>query len=185
MSEDKPVRKPLRVRASSRRTLDQRLMLRFPALARALSRATLRLPPASAVRQAALWRANRVAAEAYNRRDLEAVTIGFHPDFEYRPARNVVEAGLVDASYRGPRGYRQYVAATTEDWGELTRLEPIELIDLRECSVMLATAPMRALGSGVPLTLNFALVTWYEDGMPIRMEEYHDHDEALAAAGVR
>ena len=71
------VRKPLRVRERSRRTLDQRLSLRFPGLAAAFLRRILKLPPSSRLRQATLWRGVRLGLEAYNRRDLDAVVIGW------------------------------------------------------------------------------------------------------------
>jgi hypothetical protein len=67
------VRKPLRVRERSSRTLDQRLSLRFPRLAAANSRLIAKLPPTSRLRQAALSRAARLGLEAYNRRDLPRI----------------------------------------------------------------------------------------------------------------
>ena len=63
------VRKPLRVREQSGRTLDQRLALRFPSLFPGFARRISSLPPGSRLRQASLWRAARLALEAYNRRD--------------------------------------------------------------------------------------------------------------------
>jgi ketosteroid isomerase-like protein len=178
------VRKPLHARPGAGRTLDQRLYLRFPALAAASARALARRPPSSRVRQAAVWRTARLAAEAYNRRDLAAVVITAHPDFEYLPAQPMVEAGLIEPRYVGLDGYRAYTAAAAEVWGGETRLEPEELIDLGDCTVMLAKAPMRAQVSGVPLTLTYALVTSLRDGRIARFQEYHDHDEALAAVGL-
>ena len=73
MASDQIVRKPLRARERSSRTLDQRLLLRFPRLAAASFRLIGKLPPRSRVRQAALWRAIQLAVEAYNRRDLDVV----------------------------------------------------------------------------------------------------------------
>ena len=78
------VRKPLRIRGRASRTLDQRISIRFPWLAAASFRVIARLPPTSRLRQAALWRAMRLAMEAYNRGDLAAVAVGFHRDLEYR-----------------------------------------------------------------------------------------------------
>ncbi len=100
------VRKPLRVGERSSRTLDQRLSLRFPSLAGALFRPIARRPPSSRLRQAALVRVIQLAAEAYNRLDLDAVVIGYDPDFEYYPARRLVDAGLIEPCYHGPSGYR-------------------------------------------------------------------------------
>jgi ketosteroid isomerase-like protein len=178
------VRKPLRARAGSSRTLDQRLSLRFPRLAAANSRRIFKLPPDSRLRQAALTRAARLALEAYNRRDLDAVFIGAHPEFEYHPERNWVEAGLVEPCYRGMEGYRKYVATVDEVWGGENYLKPVELIDLGERFVVLADGRMRAQASGVPLTEAFALVSTVKDGRVIHLQEFYDHAEALEAVGL-
>ncbi len=178
------VRKPLRVGERSSRTLDQRLSLRFPSLAGALFRPIARLPPSSRLRQAAVVRVIQLAAEAYNRLDLDAVVIGYDPDFEYYPARRLVDAGLIEPCYHGPSGYRAYVAEAAEVWGTETRFEPTEVIDMGEHLVVLADAPLRAQLSGVPLTQEFAYVTTLENGRVIRQQEFHDHAEALAAVGL-
>jgi hypothetical protein len=71
MSEEhaEVVRKPLRVRERSSRTLDQRLAIRFPTYPRILSRLLSRLPPSSRLRRAALWRSAQLGTEAFNRQD--------------------------------------------------------------------------------------------------------------------
>ncbi len=178
------VRKPLRVRERSRRTLDQRLFLRFPRLAVAPLGLILKLPPRSRVRQAVLWRATRLALEAYNRRDMDAVGIGYHPEFEYLPARSWVEAGLLEPCYRGLEGHKRYVASTAEVFGAEVYVKPVELIDAGERTVVLANVPMRAQASGIRLTEAFALVSTFEDGRVIRTQEYYDYAEALEAAGL-
>jgi ketosteroid isomerase-like protein len=122
--------------------------------------------------------------EAYNRRDLEAAVIGWHPEFEYCPGRDWVKAGLAEPSYRGLEGYRRYIAATAEVWGQENTLEPVELIDLGEQIVILADGQMRAQASGVPLAEAFALVATLKDGRFIRLQEYYDHAQALEAAGL-
>jgi ketosteroid isomerase-like protein len=179
------VRKSLRARGRSSRTLDERLAVRFPRLVAALSRLIGRLPPSSRVRQAVLVRGLGLAAAAYNRGDLEAVVSAWRPDFEYRPASNLVDAGLIEPCYRGLPGYRAYVAAAAEVWGDETRFEPHEYIDLGDRLVVLAEAPLRAQASGVPLTLEFAYVTTLAGGMVVRQQEFHDHGEALEAVGLR
>ena len=179
------VRKPLRVRARSRRTLDQRLPLRFPRLAAPWFRMIGRLSPSSRVRQAALWRGMQMGLEAYNRRDLEVVSIGFAPDLEYYPYREFVEAGLAEPCYRGPAGYRAYIAGTNEVWGADVRLEPRELIDMGDRLVVLADMPMRAQASGVPLGERYACVQTLKDGRVICQRDYLDQAEALEAVGLR
>jgi ketosteroid isomerase-like protein len=178
------VRKPLRVRERSSRTFDQRLSLRFPRVAAANARLIGKLPPGSRLRQSTVWRNVRLAVEAYNRRDPEAVAISCHPEFEYHPGREWVEAGLVEPCYRGLEGYRKYLATVDEVWGGENYLKPVELIDLGERIVMLADGRMRAQASGVPLTEAFALVSTLKDGRSIHLQEYYDHAEALEAVGL-
>jgi ketosteroid isomerase-like protein len=178
------VRRPLRVGDRSSRTLDQRLAIRFPRLAAVWARLLVRLPPQSRVRQAALERTVRLAVQAYNRRDLDAVAISYHPDLEYYPYREFVEAALAEPCYRGPAGYRSYIEATNEVWGDDVRLEPTELIDLGDRIVLLADMPMRAQASGVPLAQTYAGISTLRDGRVIRQQDFLNHAEALEAVGL-
>ena len=185
MPGEQIVRKPLSVREQSRRTLDQRFLLRFPGLARAIGRGIAKRPPRSRLRQAILWRTARLGVEAYNRRDLTAAGINYHPEFEYRPARNWVEGGFFESSYRGVEGHRRYVESTAEVFGSEVYVMPHELIDAGDRQVVLATAPMRAQASGIELTEAFALVSTLKDGMVLRLEEHYDMTEALATVGLK
>ena len=178
------VRKPLRARERSRRTLDQRLAIRFPRLTAAFARLIGKLPPGSRVRQAALWRTAQLGVEAYNRRDLDAVAINYRPDLEYYPYREFVEAALAEPCYHGPSGYRAYIEATYDVWGTEVRLEPTELIDLGDRLVLLADMPMRAQASGVPLAQTYAGVSTLKDGRVIRQQDFLNHAEALEAVGL-
>jgi ketosteroid isomerase-like protein len=142
------------------------------------------LPPSSRIRQAALWRAVRMGIEAYNRRDLEAASLAFHPRLEYYPYREFVEAGLAEPCYHGPAGYRAYITATYEVWGTEVLLYPTELIDMGDQLVLLADMPMRAQASGIPLAEQYATVATVQDGMIIRQRDFLNQAEALAAAGL-
>jgi ketosteroid isomerase-like protein len=177
------VRKPIQVRERPRRTLDERLALRLPRLAAAFTCLIARLPPSSRLRQASLWRAVQLANEAYNRRDLDAVLIGFDPAIEYRPGADLVKAGM-EPCYRGHEGYREYTAAASEVWGEENQMNPVELIDLGDRCVLLAYVSMHAQASGVRLTQPFAYVATLTDGKITRLQEYFDHEQALEAAGL-
>jgi ketosteroid isomerase-like protein len=168
----------------SSRTLDQRLALRFPRLAAASLRLFTRLPPGSRLRQAAVRRTVRLAVQAYNRRDLDAVAIAYGPDLEYYPYREFVEGALAEPCYYGPAGYRRYIDATEEVWGGDVRLEPTELIDMGDRLVLLADMPMRAQASGIPLAQTYAGVSTLRDGRVIRQDDYLSHAEALEAVGL-
>jgi ketosteroid isomerase-like protein len=182
------VREPLRVRGQSNRTLDERLLVRFPRLAAAyiprVARLVDRLPPTSRLRQAVLRRSMRATMEAWNRRDLDVALLGQHPDCEHRPPREFVEAGLWEPVYRGREGYRRLMAGWS-DIGTHARLEPTEFIDLGDRLVLLSTisASSSHLG-GVPLTRRYASVLALKDGRAISVTEYVDQAEALEAVGL-
>src|SRR3954453_18579808 len=180
----KAVRMPLRPPKRSRRTLDQRLAMRFPAFRAAGLRLIGRLPPSSRLRQAALRRSVPLALDAYNRRDLDAVAIGFDPDLEYYPSREFVEGGLAEPCYHGPEGYKSYIDGTNEVWGADVQLEPTELVDLGDRLVMLADMPMRAQASGIALSQKYAGVVTLRDGRVIRQQDYLDQAEALRSVGL-
>jgi ketosteroid isomerase-like protein len=184
IASDRIVRKPVRVRERSSRTFDQRLSLRFPWLAATNARLISKLPPRSRLRRAVLSRSAQLSVEAFNRRDLDAVVIGWHPDFEYHPDRAWVEAGLVEPCYRGLEAYRKYVTTVDEVWGGENYLRQVEVIDLGDRGVVLANGTMRAQASGVPLTEAFALVATLKDGRMIYGQEYYDQAEALKAVGL-
>lgn len=178
------VRKPLRVSRDSRRTLDERMSIRFPWLAAASNRLLALLPPTSRLRQAMLWRGMRLGIQAYNRGDLAAAAIGFHPALEYHPYREFVEAGLTESSYHGPSGYIAYITATYEVWGGGVKLYPTELIDLGDRLVLLADMPMQAQASGISLSEKYGSVMTISDGQVIRVQDYLNQAEALESVGL-
>jgi ketosteroid isomerase-like protein len=178
------VRQTLSAAQPPRRSLDERVAIRFPRFAALQARLIGRLSPRSAVRKAAIARTSWLALAAYNRRDVEAAAALCDPAFEYRPERQWVEAGLVDESYRGREGYRRYVETVDQVWAGENRLTPREVFDLGDRLLLLADGDMRAEASGVPLSQEFALLCTLKAGRTIRAQEYYDHREALRAAGI-
>jgi hypothetical protein len=81
------------------------------------ARLVAKLRPGSRLRRAILWREARIRTEAFRRRDLDAVVVGFHPEFEWYGDPKWVEAGILERCYRGVDGYRAFVAAFSEVWG--------------------------------------------------------------------
>lgn len=179
------VRRQLRARERSRRSLDQRLALRFPRGAAALARLIGSLPPSSRFRQAALSRGALVSAAAFNRRDIDAILVFYDPDYEFHPAHEFVDGGFTPACYRGPAGYHEFVSDWSDVWGADLRVEPLEVIDLGNRVVTLFNVPTRALASGVPLTGKWAAVATLKNGRVIHDQVYLDHAEALEAVGLR
>ena len=114
---------------------------------------------------------------------MNAFLAGYHPGCTWYPPRELVDGGFAEQCYHGPAGFRTYALAWSEVVGPDLRLEPVELIDLWQRIVLLAELPVRAQGSGVPLTGEYAAVIALHEGTGIREHQYLDHSEALEAVG--
>ena len=178
------VRTPLRVREQSRRTLDQRLALRFPPLASAIARLFGKLPTTSRIRQALLSRTVRLNAEAFNRRDFRALLLSYHPQAEFRAPRVLAESNILQTSYRGYEGFVDFFREWLSAWGDY-RMRPSEVIDLGDRIVIFDEIVGRGATSGAPLIQKHALVLFMKDGRVLLSQEYFDPAEALDAVGLR
>jgi ketosteroid isomerase-like protein len=177
------VRKPLVVREHSRRAFNQTLAIRAPRSAALGAALVGSLPPRSRVRQSLIWFAVRQGAEAYNRRDFDAVLIGRHPSARYHPPRELIENGVLEEVYRGHDGFRRFATEWLAAWGEF-RGEPRELIDAGDRLVMLADAVGRGQASGVPVRQQFGVVVSFERGVVVRERYFTRDNEALEAAAL-
>jgi ketosteroid isomerase-like protein len=176
-----------RVRVSSenrRRTLDERILVRFPVLVRVLQSAWSRLPPGSRFRRALLSRIMRQGCEAANRRDFALVFLIFDPKIEFRYP-DVGGFAFPDqlGVHRGYEGYLGVWDAGDEAWEDL-RLEYEEVIDFGDR--LLATGRYSGHGRSTGISLNepvFQLFT-LQRGFVIRQEDFADRDQALKAVGL-
>jgi ketosteroid isomerase-like protein len=168
------------VRQVSRRTLLDRVALRFPAAARRLRAAVLRLPVGSRLRGAILARSIRDNAEAYSRRDYEVFALQFDPDV-------VIETRDVfpeDTIYQGPGALQRLPAMIEDVWSDY-RIEPEVVVDLGDRYVLFARHRARGRGSGVDVDQRIGLVGTLGDGVAVRLHFYYSPDEALEAVGLR
>src|SRR5690242_14181026 len=71
--------------AAKRRTLDERLFVRFPVLYRLVATGVRRMPVGSRLRRASIARTFARSIAAANRRDFEVLVIGLDPGIVYHP----------------------------------------------------------------------------------------------------
>src|SRR4051794_6901587 len=188
MSRDKvpPARQKLSPRQRATRTLDERAAVRFPRFARLLGRLIAVLPPGSRLRQALLARTVQNGLAAYDREDVEAILLAFHPDAEFLAPPDHGQRGTLGfrRSYRGARGFREFDADWRSAW-EAMRIEPQELIDLGDQLLLLARVTALGKGSGVPVSQDLAVLqTLNGAGQIIREQRYADQADALRAVGL-
>jgi ketosteroid isomerase-like protein len=183
MSEENVARYPVPpVRPRSRRTLVERLGLRFPSLVRFSLSGMSWLPPRSRLRRELLARAIRDGAETYTRRDYEAFLIPFDPEVEF----NVLgQSGGLDFESRshGHDGLMRFFATIDEAF-EDNVIEPQEAIDFGDRLLALYRLRTLGRGSGVELARDVGLLSTLRRGMIVRVDYYWSRDEALEAAGL-
>ena len=121
----------------------------------------------------------RGVIDAFNRRDVEALSALLAPDVEIVPIR----AALEDIAYRGPDAASQWFAAVDEAWENLT----VEHQEMRDAGgVVLARGRVRShgRGSGAAIDVEGTAVAWFRDGLIQTMRIFTDRDRALEAAGL-
>src|SRR2546423_7931812 len=107
MSREQAMRIPLGTHPSpSRRTLDERLVVRFPSLARRVFAAALRLPLRSRLRRRILARAVRRGYAATSRGDYALSLTAYAPDVEMHVRESTAVADDLVGVHRGHDGWR-------------------------------------------------------------------------------
>ena len=122
----------------------------------------------------------RQVVQAFNRRDLAAMTQRFDPEIEWEPAG---PAAVERPVYRGREEVSSGFASAWEAW-ELFRVEESELRDLEDSIVWLGRAHLKGGTSHVELDQEFALHFLVRDLRIVRIRGFLGWQEALEAAGL-
>jgi ketosteroid isomerase-like protein len=174
---------PLRERASRRRTLDERLRVRFPGPFQLIGRALFRIPPRSRLRRRT---APYVMARAYaagNRRDFDLIrTFNDLSVYEYRASADLLPPDLEQVSSRH-KGYLQMWQRWMEAFEDI-RFEPEEMLDLGDKILVTVEQKGHGSGSGVAVSQTVFQLFTFRRGLVIRQEDFLDRSQALAAAGL-
>jgi ketosteroid isomerase-like protein len=168
------------------RSLDERLLIRSPALTRAFGYAWSRLPPKSRLRRAVVARITRLGYEAANRRDFDVVLAFFHPDYELHfdesPIGGFVPPDLVGA-HRGHEAFLRVWKEAVQAF-EL-RIEHDEVIDFGDRLLACGRQMGQGAASGIEVDQPVFQLFTLRRGLVIREEDFADRDKALAAASRR
>jgi SnoaL-like domain len=170
--------------AGQRRSLDERLFLRFPAVYRLFAESVLRLPPRSRLRRLMLARLIGRLIAAGNRQDFEPALIAFDRDIEYRPRADLISLDKEDVVVNGHGGLLQIYRKWIDAFGDL-RYEPEEVVDFGSKLLVTVQLTGHGSGSGVPISgQTFQLFT-LRRGLVVKQQDFPDRDDALEAAGLR
>jgi ketosteroid isomerase-like protein len=170
-----------------RRTLDERILVRFPALVRVLLSAWSRLPPRSRLRRAFLGRFLRQGYEAGNRRDFDLLLLGLDPEIEFHFDASRVGGFIppdLPGVHRGHEGYLRVWKAADEAIDDF-KVEPEEVIDFADRLFVAIRQTGHGTSSGIPVDQSIFQVFTLQRGLVIRLQDFIDRDEALQAAGLR
>ena len=178
------VRTPIgpNARLPTRRTIEERLMVRWPGAWAPLSRAVNRLPPRSRLRRSLLRRNALSGWGAWVRGDLDLCVVRFAPDWHYDAPPEWLVAGMPSV-YRGHTGLREWFAELREAW-EILDHTPLEVVDAGDVIAFLCKIRLRGRTSGIELDSRLGQVFWIEGGLIVRERDFSDWDEALRALGV-
>ena len=167
-------------RATQRRSLDQRLSVRFPALYRLLVYSGMRLPPRSRLRRFMLARTVALAYAAANRRDFDMVLMGWDPESEYHPSGDLLPPDLETVFY-GHDGYRQLWRYWLDAFEDI-RWDPEEILDFGDTFLVTTKQRGRGSGSGVAVSEPVFQLFKLRRGLVVRQEDFLDRSKALEAA---
>jgi ketosteroid isomerase-like protein len=123
------------------------------------------------------------AADAYNRRDVEALLKELDPEVEWRSAI-LMPLGREARVHRRHRGVREGLRDVYEALAEF-HVEYSQIRDLSDRIVGIGRIRMRDRQSGVETESPLVSVTDVKNGKGIRVWNYVDPKEALEATGLR
>lgn len=169
-------------RGRGSRTLDERVLVRFPGLAHRLANRLMRLPPGSQLRRALLRRIAEQASAAVNRRDFDVMMLVVDPAFEYRTMRDPAPPGM-DAVFHGHDGFKKAWEQMIDYFQDL-RMQPEELLDLGDALVATVLVVGRGRGSGAPATFRVHQLYTLRGGLLVSQHDFGDRAHALKAAGL-
>ena len=112
----------------------------------------------------------------YARGDIDAATAGYDADVVFNPVE--------ESPIHGLEAVRAYIRRWEEPWDDY-EVEAEEFLDAGDRVVMTLHVKGRGAGSGVEVEARSHQVITLRDGRVIRMDEYLDRADALAAAGLQ
>ena len=168
------------------RSFDERILVRFPAVARRFFYLWSRLPKQSHLRRLLLVRIASQGTCAANRRDFDVLLTAFDLEIDYR----VVSAGPAGwvapdlvGHHHGHAGYRHVWRSMLDGFEDLT-LEPEELLDLGDRVMSVTRISGHGSGSGVPFNQLLFQVFSFRRGLVVKQEDFGERGQALEAMGL-
>ena len=179
------VRTPVTTSAApTRRTLDERIFIRFPGLVRVSVFFYTRLPPGSRLRRAFTARSSRRFADAFNRRDFDVLLLFLDPEVKFEGAESLIGGYFPDLPkvHNGREEYRRMCETLIEGWDDLT-MQPEEVIDFGDRLLGVSHITGHGRLSGIVLDIHLFQVVNLDRGVIVRQRDFTERQDALKAVG--
>jgi ketosteroid isomerase-like protein len=121
----------------------------------------------------------RAWIEAFNRRDRDAIARLNHPAIEWETSVEDPDA----TTHRGQEAVRGYLDGYIESFPDL-QIEATECFAVGNDRVVTTNRFSGHSANGVPMDWLLTTVSTYDEGLVVRVTEYFDRNEALAAVGL-
>jgi hypothetical protein len=165
------------------RNIEERLMIRFPGVWRAVTALGLRLfSPRSRLRRTLLRRSVVSGWEAASRRDFELMHIRYAPDVEIEYDSDFEVLGL-GGRYRGHDGHLKIVDLSEEAWERWEMLLEV-VLDMGDRLLVLGTVRLPGNLSGLQLEREFAQLMTLRGVLVTHEQLFFGWDRGLRAAGL-
>ncbi len=122
------------------------------------------------------------AADAYGRRDIDAILEELDPEVEWHSALSTVLSGEATV-YKGHDGVREWFRELDDAFDEI-HVEYSEIRELGDRVVAIGRIRTRGRESGAETKSPLAAVSDLRNGKAVRVRTYLDPKEALEAAGL-
>ena len=165
------------------RTLDERILVRFPALFPWLTAARRRLPRHSRLRRAMVVRGAQQGYASVNRRDFDLTLTQYDPGYEYHLRGENMAFPDWDLGHVGHDGFRKFWRQALEAFDDI-RFDPEEILDLGDRMLVTVQISGHGTGSGVPMNETVFQLFTYRRGLIVRQDDFSDRAQALEAAGL-
>jgi ketosteroid isomerase-like protein len=123
---------------------------------------------------------HRRVIEVYNAQDVEAFIALCDPSVEVYSVFAAVDGGV----YHGHDGLREYFNDVGDAWEGQIRLEPEGYFDLGENTLAIYVLHGHGRQSGVEVTMPFAQVVRWSDGLGMYFKAYADAEDAFRDLGI-
>ena len=117
--------------------------------------------------------------DAFNRRDLDALSRLNHPTIEWQTSAEDPDA----TTHPGRGAVQHYLGGYIESFPDL-RVEAIECFSAEDDRVFVTSRFVGQSAHGVPMDWLLTTVSTVEGGVIVRVEEYFDRAEAIEAVGL-